>query len=92
MAGCEDYGYYYPYGPYADVDYAAYYDGYYGAFNGGYWGPIYYYDGSRYQRDSARHFRRNSARGYRQIQGHAPPQGGHGDRRGDQGGHRSHSQ
>jgi hypothetical protein len=78
LAGCEDY--YYPYGPYAGVDYAAYYDGYYGDYYGGYWGPgdyFYYYDrgGGRYRRDDQRHFRREAAQGYRAIQGHAPPAG-----------------
>jgi hypothetical protein len=95
LSGCaEDYygGGYYPYGPYADVDYTGYYDNYYGPFNGGYWGPggyFYYADrgGQHYHRDSGGHFRHDpgSPGGggrYHEIHGRAPPAraggGGHG--------------
>lgn len=84
LAGCaEDYAYYGPPAPYADVDYSAFYDGYYGPFYGGYWGPggsFYYWDQTRrhYHRDTAGHFRQGGGRGFNAVRGHAPAAVGHG--------------
>lgn len=78
LAACaEDYAYYGPPAPYADVDYYGFYDGYYGPFYGGYWGEggsFYYWDqGHRhYHRDTAGHFRHEGASGFNSIHGHAP--------------------
>jgi hypothetical protein len=63
----------------AAVDYDGFYDNYYGPIYDGYWqGDYFYYrdcDDHRWRRDTARHFRRDSAPGYAHIQGTAHPRG-----------------